>query len=375
MNKLQIIILALGVSLSVFSQDDYNPILTTSSFLRISPDSRGSALGDAGVATSSDIYSQYWNPAKYAFSEDGFGLGVSYTPWLRQLVNDIDLVDLTGFYRFDETQTISGSFRYFSMGEIIGTDVDGSNTGQTIAPHELAFDVAYARKFSPRWSGSVAFRYIRSDIYGDVVEGLNAGNAFSVDMSSYYRNEDMFIGDYKTVFAFGVNASNIGSKLSYNSGVDQHFLPANLGIGTSLKVDIDNYNTIMGTIDINKLLVPSSSLNDSIQDDLDDMGSLEGVFKSFNDAPGGFKEELNEIMVSLGLEYTYDETFSLRGGYFYEHETKGNRKFFSFGAGFKMNVFALDVSYLVPTVANSPLSNTLRFSLTFGVDGLKNIFN
>lgn len=376
MNRFKLLLLALGVSSAIFAQDDadYNPITTAAPFLSISPESRGSAMGDAGAATSPDVYSQYWNPAKYAFIEDQFGLGLSYTPWLRELVNDIGLIDLTGYFRFDDLQTISGSLRYFSLGEIQWTNDLGDNMG-TIMPNEFAVDLGYARKFSDNWSGAVAFKYIRSDLYSGYGEdGAYPGNAFAVDMSAYYTKDNVYIGDYQSRYAFGANVSNVGSKLSYDNGTNRYFLPANLKLGASLEVDVDDYNSIMATVDINKLLVPTPSGNDSLDASYNDMGSLEGVFKSFGDAPGGFKEEMQEVMVSIGLEYTYDDSFFVRGGYFFEHENKGNREFFSVGAGFKMNVFALDVSYLVPTYATSPLANTLRFSLSFGVDGLANIF-
>lgn len=376
MNKLSVLLLALGMSLSIFAQDDanYNPITTQLSFLTISPESRGGAMGDAGAATSPDVYSQYWNPAKYAFIEDQFGLGISYTPWLRALVNDIGLIDLSGYYRFDDLQTVSSSLRFFSMGEIQGTDPQGEPT-KSIEPTELAVDLGYSRKLSDNWSGAVVFRYIRSDLYSGAVDGVFPGNAFAVDMAAYYTKKDIYIADYPAKYALGMNISNVGSKISYTKGSDKFFIPANMKLGASLELEIDDYNTISGTVDVNKLLVPTPSLSDSsIANEYNEMGSLEGVFRSFGDAPGGFKEELEEIMVSVGVEYTYDNAFSVRGGYFYEAPNKGNREFFSVGAGFKMNVFSLDVSYLVPTDAQSPLANTLRFSLTFGVDGLANIF-
>lgn len=375
MNKLSVTLLALGMSLSIFAQEDanYNPISTAVAFLNISPESRGGALGDAGAATSSDVFSQYWNPAKYAFIEDQFGLGISYTPWLRALVNDIGLIDLTGYYRFDDLQTVSSSLRFFSMGEIQGTNPDGSNT-KKIEPTEFAIDLGYSRKFSETWSGAVVFRYIRSDIFSGAVDGVYPGNAYAVDMAAYYNKTDVYLADYPARYAFGMNISNVGSKISYDNGTNKLFIPANMKVGGSLELEIDDYNKIAGTLDLNKLLVPTPSRSDSINNEYNKMGSLEGVIKSFSDAPGGFKEELQEIMVSVGVEYTYDDAFSVRGGYFWEHENKGNREFFSVGAGFKMNVFALDVSYLVPTDSNSPLANTLRFSLTFGVDGLANIF-
>ncbi len=375
MNRLTTMLLVLAASLSVFAEEEvaYNPIPTTVTFLTISPESRGSAMGDVGAATSPGVYAQYWNPAKYAFIDDQFGLGLSYTPWLRALVNDIGLINVNGYYRFDDLQTISSSLRFFSMGEIQGTGHDGEKT-VTIEPTEFALDLGYARKFSERWSGAVLFRYIRSDIYKSAVDGVSAANAFAVDIAAYYTNRDVYIADYSANYAFGLNISNLGSKISYNEK-DRLFLPANLKLGASLGLDFDSYNAVSLSVDANKLLVPTPPLDyKDAKTDYNEIGSLEGAIKSFSDAPGGFREEMQEIMLSAGLEYAYDETFFVRGGYFYEHENKGNREFFSIGAGFKMNVFALDVSYLVPRYSSSPLANTLRFSLSFGVDGLANIF-
>lgn len=373
MNKFKLLILALGISTSIFAQEN-NPISTSVSFLTITPDSRGSAMGDAGAATSSDVYSQFWNPAKYPFAKEQFGFGLSYTPWLRRIVGDIGLVNLTGFYRFDDVQTISSSLRYFSMGDINGTDESGEPNG-TISPNEFAIDVAYSRKFSENWGGAVAFRYIRSDLYSGAVtaEDVEPGNSLAVDMAAYYRKEGVYVGGYSSNYSFGMNISNVGQKMTYDEKVYQ-FLPANMKLGGAYEMEIDDYNSIGITFDINKLLVPTPSFNDSINDVRQDYGALKGLFTSFGDAEGGFKEELQEVMVSVGVEYTYDQSFSVRGGYFHEHQNKGNRKFFSVGAGFKMNVFALDVSYLVPTTVDSPLGNTLRFSLTFGVDGLQSVF-
>ena len=381
MNKIKLriltLILAAMASISLAAQDNStnNPIETGVVFLNIAPESRGSALGDAGVATSPDVYSQYWNPAKYAFMKDEFGFGLSYTPWLRSLVDDIGLVDVTGFFRFDASQTVSGSLRYFSMGDIQWTDDDATVQGN-IHPHEMAIDLGYSRKFSDNWSGAVSFKYILSDIYsGYGAREAYAAHSFAVDMSAYYHKDDVYTGDYKSNYSFGVNVQNIGRKISYNKGDDRMFLPANLKLGGAYGIDIDNYNTIMATLDINKLLVPTPDpdLEEENENYYNDMGALEGVFSSFGDAPGGFSEEIQEVMLSLGVEYIYDKTFTLRGGYFHENQFKGNRTYFSFGAGFKMNVFALDVSYLVPTDATSPLANTLRFSFSFGVDGIKSI--
>ncbi len=381
--KLSVVLSTLLVSTSLFAGEDAtnNPIETGVSFLNIAPESRGSSLGDAGAATSPDVYSQYWNPAKYPFVKDEFGLGFSYTPWLRSLVNDIGLVDVTGFLRFDEYQTVSSSIRYFSMGDIQITDASGSDIDYgNIHPYELAVDFAYSRKFSDNWAGAVAFRYILSDIFNGSSGGeggqVYAANSFAVDISSYYHKEDVYVAGYQSNYSFGLNVSNLGRKLTYNKGDTRYFLPANLKLGGAYGVDIDNYNSLMFTVDLNKLLVPTPdpSIDDDDNEYYNNMSSLEGVFKSFSDAPDGFSEEMREIMVSVGLEYVYDNTFAVRGGYFYENQYKGNREYFSLGAGFKMNVFSLDVSYLVPMDSASPLANTLRFSLSFGVDGIQKMF-
>ncbi len=375
MKRIKLLLIALLVGAGMYAQEEIknNPILTATPLLQVSPESRGSGMGDAGAATSADIYSQYWNPAKYAFIEDQYGVGLSYTPWLRNLgVKDIGLVDVAGYYRFDKLQTVSASLRYFSLGEIDWTDGTGTSRG-TISPNEFAIDVAYSRKFTDTWSGAVAFRYIRSDLangYGE--DGQYPGNAFAVDLAAYYNSGDVYSGAYNSRYAFGFNISNVGSKISYTKGADREFIPANLKIGGSYELDFDDYNSLMFTVDLNKLLVPTPP-DSAASDYLNEIGSLEGIFKSFGDAPGGFKEEIQEIMVSVGAEYSYNDSFFVRGGYFHENQNKGNRKFFSVGAGFKLSVFALDVSYLVPMTSTSPLANTLRFSLSFGMDGIANM--
>ncbi|WP_339734193.1 type IX secretion system outer membrane channel protein PorV [uncultured Sunxiuqinia sp.] len=346
-----------------------NTILTGVPFLTIAPDSRAGAMGDAGVASSPDMNSQHWNPAKYAFIGSEMGIGLSYTPWLRNLVDDINLAYLVGYKRLDDLQTVSASLRYFSLGDISFMSEFGDFQGQQ-SPNEFAFDVGYTRLLSEEFSGSVAMRYIRSDLTGgQLVNGVpsTAGQSFAADIAFYYQNE-MRVNRKESTFSAGINIQNIGAKISYTDGETKDFIPTNLKLGVGYETEMDQYNTIGFYFDINKLLVPTPN-SDSV--DIvgggfsDDKSVIAGMFSSFGDAPGGMKEELQEITLSFGAEYWYNEQFALRAGYFHEHENKGNRKFITAGAGLKLNVFALDFSYLIPTQRNHPLENTLRFSLSF----------
>lgn len=371
----------LGLALSglavsgVKAQDDPNPIVTGTPFLTISPDSRGSAMGDAGASTSADLNSQYWNPAKFPFIGDDFGFTFSYTPWLRELVNDIGLFYVGGHYRLDEIQTISASLKYFSLGEIQWTDETGTGLG-TIQPNEFAIDAAYSRKLSDNFSAAVALRFIRSDMSGGAAtdeDYKSAGNSYAADVAAFYTNE-LDKTTTPVTYNVGLNISNIGAKISYNDGETSYFLPTNFRLGTTWGFQMDDYNEIRVSGEMNKLLVPTPDpVNDPDGSIMQDKSVIGSMFSSWGDAPGGFSEELQEVMWTVGAEYIYDEKFAVRGGYFHENENKGNRKYFSVGAGFEMNVFALDVSYLIPMVPNSPLANTLRFSLSFGVDGIANL--
>lgn len=363
-------------------KNQFNPIHTGVNSLGIAPDSRGGAMGDVGVATEPDIASQFWNPAKYPFSIARAGVSMSYTPWLRKLVNDIDLAYLSGFYRIGDYQALSASLRYFSLGEVpVNTSHD--DIGYTIHPYEMALDVAYSRMLSENFSAAVALRYIYSDLAYKQDEEVSPGSAFAADIAFYYMNY-IILAQRECMLSFGLNASNIGTKISYDSGNSSQFLPTNLRLGASLLVPMDNYNTIAFSLDLNKYMVPTRPIRgedesqEDYQDRLDreynDISPIKGIFKSFSDAPGGFKEELQEIQWSAGVEYTYRNQFSVRGGYHWEHENKGNRKYFSFGAGFKMNVFSLDASYLVSTAQSNPLDQTLRFTLGFDLDGIREIF-
>ena len=364
---------------------ELNTITSAVPFLMIAPDSRGGAMGDAGVATSPDASSMHWNPAKYAFVEKDMALAISYTPWLRELIPDINLAYLSGYKRIDQDQTIGFSLLYFSLGNIIFTDIVGNTSGQ-FNPNEFAIDGAYARAFSDRLSGSLAFRFIYSNLTGGHFVGgveSNPGTALSSDVSLFYQNTDLRLSNYDATFAWGLNFSNLGSKISYSKDSDKDFIPINMRLGASYTINFDDYNSLMGTMDLNKLLVPTPPIYYSDSVDIANDPVIKagydpnvavpvGNFQSFYDAPGGFSEELHEITYSVGLEYWYARQFAIRAGYFHEHATKGNRKFFTLGIGLRLNVFGLDFAYLVPMYQNNPLQNTLRFSLLFDFDGSRN---
>ncbi|MCK3685998.1 type IX secretion system outer membrane channel protein PorV [Maribellus sp. YY47] len=356
-----------------------NTITTAVPFLGITPDSRAGGMGDVGVGTSADIFSQHWNPAKYVFMESDMGVGLSYSPWLRNLVNDINLAYLSGYKKLDEVQSLSASLRYFALGDII-TANDQGEQGLQISPNEFAIDFAYSRLLSETWSAAVALRYIRSDLTGgQLVQDVatQAGTSYAADVAFYYYNE-FRQSRRDNSFSAGINIQNIGSKISYTEGEVKDFIPTTLKLGASYTMELDDYNSFSFSAEANKLLVPTPA--DSIYSDGavisggigSDIGVIEGIFKSFNDAPGGMKEEFKEITWAVGVEYWYNKQFALRAGYFYENEFKGNRKFMTAGAGLKMNVFALDFSYLLPTQRNHPLENTLRFSLSFDIDAFSN---
>jgi hypothetical protein len=339
-------------------------------FLMISPDARASAMGDVGVSSSPDVYSMHWNPAKYAFIKNDIGIGISYSPWLKQLIPDLNLYSLNFYKRIDDEQTFAASLLYFSLGDVNFTNTSGHSLG-TFRPNEFSFDVAYARKLSENFSAAIAARFIYSDLtQGQRVSGVKtkAGTSIAADISIYWRKEVM-IGRSNGLFSFGVNMSNIGAKISYSSTGTKNFLPTNLRFGPSLMIELDRYNTLTLLLDINKLLVPTPPIRDEngnvVDGKEDNISVAQGIFQSFFDAPGGFSEELKEFQISFGAEYWYDKQFALRAGYFYESAEKGNRKYFTVGAGLKYNVFGLDFSYLIPTSQQHPLENTLRFSLLF----------
>lgn len=366
----------------------FNPVMTGVTSLTIAPDSRAGAMGDVGVATDPDVNSQYWNPAKYPFAISPAGFSLAYTPWLRQLVSDIDLANLTGYYRIGDYQAISGSLTYFSLGEVWVDDY-------TIKPYEMAIDFAYSRMLSETFSAAVALRYIHSNLNYNFDEDTSVGHAFAADISMFYSNY-VFIGRRECMINLGLNASNIGSKISYDGGQTNQFIPTNLRIGASIMIPVNEYNTFSISADANKLMVPTKptykqflSEKDLVDEEGDyyradyesylsevgynDMSPITGIFKSFADAPGGFKEELQEIYWGVGIEYAYNNQFFLRGGYHHENEYKGNRKYFTLGAGFKMSVFSLDAAYLISTAQSNPLDQTLRFTLAFDLDGIREI--
>lgn len=381
-----LLILILFANNNLQAQDvknQFNPVNTGVTSLSIAPDSRGGAMGDVGAATDPDVNSQFWNPAKYPFTISRAGVSLSYTPWLRQLVNDIDLAYVAGYYRIGDYQALSASLRYFSLGEVTVGQSSAQDIGYTINPYEMSFDVGYSRMLSENLSAAVALRFIYSDLAYRQDEDVNPGSAFAADVAMYY-NRYVMMGQRECNLAFGMNISNIGSKISYDSGNTSEFIPTNLRLGGSLLMPIDEYNTFAISADANKLLVPTRPLQkdgetdtdyqDRLQRDYRDMSPIAGIFKSFSDAPDGFKEEMQEVQWSIGAEYTYHQQFSVRGGYHYENQNKGNRKYFSVGAGFKMNVFSLDAAYLISTAQSNPLDQTLRFSLSFDMDGIKDIF-
>jgi len=355
-----------------------NTITTAVPFLIIAPDARGGGMGDIGVTSSPDATSMHWNPAKYAFIEKDMGFAVSYSPWLRALVSDINLAYLAGYKRIDDKQTIGFSMLYFSLGDITFTDIQGEVIGN-YKPNEFSIDATYARKLGPVWSGAVAARYIHSNLtQGQYVAGAatHAGNSVAADIAFYYHKAVNFKNLYGAHVNAGVNISNIGAKISYSDdNTEKDFLPTNLKFGTSIDLDLDEYNSISIMLDINKLLVPTPPIYDTLNGTYQivagmdpDVGVVKGMYQSFYDAPGGFEEELREYSIGGGIEYWYDKQFAVRGGYFYENKYKGNRQFFTLGAGLRYNVFGLDFSYLIPTDQKNPLENTLRFTLTFNFE-------
>lgn len=376
------------VSAGVFAQDKmdmFNPVNTSVTSQMIAPDARAAGMGDVGVATDPDVNSQYWNPAKYPFCISRAGVSLNYTPWLRQLVSDMDLAYLSGYYRIGDYSAVSASLRYFSLGEVM-TEYDsttGESSGMTINPYEMSFDVAYSLMLSEKFSLAAAVRWIYSDLTHDYTDDTSPGSAFAADIACYY-NDYINIGARECQLGIGLNISNIGSKISFGGSEDSEFIPTNMRLGFALMVPIDEYNRFTIAADANKLLVPtypkledgesSEAYDQRVQKEYYDVSSISGIFKSFGDAPGGFKEELQEINWSVGAEYVYNDKFTLRAGYHHESENKGNRKYFTVGAGFRMSAFSLDCGYVIATAKSNPLDQTLRFTLGFDMDGLKDLF-
>ena len=360
--------------------DMFNPEKNSVTSQSIAPDARAGGMGDVGAATDPDVASQFWNPAKYPFTISRAGVSLNYTPWLRQLVSDIDLAYLVGYYRIGDYSAVSGSLRYFSLGEVFYGDTN--DTQMTLNPYEMSFDVAYSIMLSEKFSIAAGVRWIYSDLTYNYSDTSSPGSAFAVDLAAYYQNY-VNIGQRECQLGIGLDISNVGSKINFGGDENSEFLPANLRLGASLMVPVDEYNRFSIAVDANKPLVPTmpvkmdgESDEDFItrkQNDYYDVSPISGIFKSFGDAPGGFKEEMQEIRWSVGAEYVYNDKFSLRAGYHHESENKGNRKYFTVGAGFKMNVFSLDAGYVIATAKSNPLDQTLRFSLSFDMDGLKDL--
>ena len=390
MNTRQIVIIAcviLLLPMKMAAQDKanmFNPINTSVTSQTIAPDASAAGMGDVGVATDPDVVSQYWNPAKYPFTISRAGVALNYTPWLRQLVSDIDLAYLVGYYRIGDYSAVSGSLRYFSLGEVYTNSSMTGEDDMTINPYEMSLDVAYSLMLSEHFSISAGVRWIYSDLTYDYTEDTSPGSAFAADISMYYQNY-INLGPRECQLGLGLNVSNIGSKITFGGDDNSEFIPTNLRLGASLMIPIDEYNRFTIAADANKLLVPTypkqnegestEDYTERVQKDYYDVSSISGIFKSFGDAPNGFKEELQEIQWSVGAEYIYNDKFALRAGYRRESENKGNRKYFTVGAGFRMNVFSLDAGYVIATAKSNPLDQTLRFTLSFDMDGIKDLFN
>lgn len=357
-------------------RDQFNPVRTGVTSLSVAPDARAGGMGDVGAATDPDVHSQYWNPAKFPFTISRAGIAINYTPWLRKLTTGIALLNAAGYVRLGDYQALSASLRYFTLGEVEG----GENI--TVRPYEMSFDAAYSRMLSEKFSAAVGLRYIYSDISGHYDDNSTAGSAFAADIALYY-NTYLMMGQRECQLAWGLNINNIGSKISY--GDDRsYFIPTNLRLGLSYMIPLNEYNRISISADANKLLVPSMPLQGSDETDEDyqerldreyyNKSSISGIFTSFGDSERGFKGEMEEILWSIGAEYTYNDKFSLRAGYHHESNMQGNRKYATVGAGFRMNVMAIDAGYVIATSASNPLDQTLRVSLTFDMDGIRDLF-
>lgn len=385
MNKVKILLIAMLMATAAngWAQDgksQFNPIDHAVISQTIAPDARAAGMGDVGAATDPDVNSQYWNPAKYPFCISRAGIALNYTPWLRQLVNDIDLAYLSGYYRIGDYSAISGSLRYFSLGEVY---TGSGEDAMTVKPYEMSLDVAYSLMLSERFSIAAAIRWLYSDLRYDYSEDASPASAVAADFACYYNNY-INIGQRECQLGLGLNISNIGSKITYFGDERSNFLPANMRLGASLMVPVDEYNRFTIAADANKLLVPTvpkqnegeskEEYEQRVIDEYNNVSAISGIFKSFHDAPGGLKEELQEIQWSVGAEYVYHDQFTLRAGYHHQSENKGNLKYFTVGGGFRMNVFSLDVGYVIATAKSNPLDQTLRFTLAFDMDGIKDLF-
>ncbi len=398
MKRLVISSLALCLcAVSMMAQDSkpqFNPVHTAIVSQTITPDARAGSMGDVGAATDPDVASQFWNPAKYPFCISRAGASMNYTPWLRKLVSDMNIANVTGYFRIGDYSAVGASLHYFSLGEVYLTDSFDdimSDNAMTIKPYEMALDASYSLMLSETFSIAAGMRFLLSDMSYTATEESKAATAFAADLACYYQNY-INIGSRECQLGLGANIRNIGSKINFSGSDRSEFIPTNLRLGASLMVPIDEYNRFTIAADLNKLLVPTYPTPDQhkqaladgkttiadydkyVEENYYNTGSIAGIFKSFGDAPGGFKEELEEIQWSLGAEYTYNDRFSLRAGYHHEAESKGNRKYFTVGAGFRMSAFSLDAGYVISTARSNPLDQTLRFSLNFDIDGIKDLF-
>jgi len=379
MNRLLTILAALALAMPAFAdddddiRDDFNPVMTAVVSQTIAPDARAGGMGDVGGATDPDVNSQSWNPAKYPFTISRAGFAINYTPWLRQITDGIALLNAAGYMRLGDYQAVSASIRYFTLGDV---SVWGDES-MTVKPYEFSFDVAYSRMLSENFSAAVGLRFMYSDLSGHYDDNVTAGKAFAADIAGYW-NKYIMLGSRECLLAFGLNISNIGSKINYG-GDYSYFIPTNLRLGGNLTIPVNEYNKISVSADVNKLLVPTKplKLDDETEEDYEarileeyyDMSSIKGMFKSFS---GG--NQLDLLQWSAGLEYTYNDKFSLRGGYHHESESQGGRKYFTVGAGFRMSVMSIDAGYVIAANSNNPLDQTLRVSLGFDMDGIRELF-
>lgn len=376
----------MALTFSVRAVDDtMNPLITAMPSLTIAPDARAAGMGDIGVATTADQNSMYWNPAKFAYLQSHGGITANYTPWLRKLVGDIDLAHLEGYYKWDDIQGIAGSFTYFSMGKVTLTDASATEVG-TCSPNEWALDVSYYRRLHDYVSMSVALRFLYSDIangsnatVGSTFQDYKAAWTMAADIGLYYQ-QPIDIKTGTSYFRLGFTLKNLGGKMAYKTDGSSNFIPASMNIGASYEIPCDKYNKLTFGVEANKLMVPSrySKFADAAdhkltQDEWNNLSSVKGIFWSFADAPGGAKEEFNEVSWGVGAEYTYNRQFFARLGYRYENYYKGNRNYFTVGAGFHLSIVTVDVSYCVATAASNPLDQTLRFTLGFDLAGIKDL--
>lgn len=382
MKRYILLIAAFAAAAALHAQDDpsqrFNPETYGVTSLSIAPDARAGSMGDMGVATEADINSQHWNAAKYPFNIARAGVAASYTPWLRKIVSDINLANVSGFYRIGDYSAVSASFTYFSLGEVTVTDGD-----YTIKPYEMAFDVAYSRLLTRCLSMGVTLRYIRSDMSNNYRDGSSAGNAFGADIT-FYREGYLMMGSRECRLAWGIALTNIGTKINYGGTTNSEFLPTTLRLGINYLVPFNQYNKLSFGVEAYKICIPTfpyevpegdpRSLSEYQQEEFYDVSPIAGIFKSFADAPGGFKEEMQEIRWCLGMEYTYNDRFMLRFGYHHENKNKGNRQYLTVGAGFHMSVFTVDAAYVFATSQTNPLDQTMRFTLGFDLDGMKDLF-